>query len=281
MWSLNRRRLLFNLTPLLDMLIIIIFAQYFELQSRSRDIGDRIQQIAVTTHDREVELARLKDQLEESVAMLQRLEDELAARGVTIAELRSERQNLESQLRDLQTTAEAERERAERDLRQVAAVMQDVLNLPIEAFNEALNRMPAEAQRRVRNELEDLRGTGPDRVIRHLRTVSELKKYADFWDVHVNDNNTFSIRAGRQDFGPFPIESQEQVVQTINREFLRSIGEPKSLVVILFSQGLLAQRASWRKVENALETVAAAQREQYGQAKRFEIADLGATPVRP
>ncbi len=280
MWLLARRRVLFNLTPLLDMLIIIIFAQYFELQSRSVDIGDRLQEIAATTTEREARHDQLREELDQAVAMLPRLERELDARGATIRDLREERNALEQHLARLESVADHERQRAARDLAQVTSVMQDVLNLPIEAFSQALNRMPPDARRRVREELEDLRGVAPERVVRHLRTVSELKKYADFWDVHVNDDDTFSIRAGRRDFGPFVIESPEQVIETIDRHFLRETGEPKSLVVILFSQGK-ASRAAWRDVERALERLAVSLRDRYDGAKRFEIADLGYTPVRP
>ena len=241
---MKRRRLTFQLVSLFDLLIIILFAQYFDLQARMRD--DR---------------GRLETQ--------QRADSEAAARLRTELELREEAV--------AQSTAEAQDVRADRDrqFRQFAATAEQLLRIDPQELTDLLAPRTREEQREVREALARLQRGGGTAALRQLLTLHELEKRCDLWQVHVTESGACRITAlGNEQ--TFRAEETTALAGDLVR-FARGLPEPKSLVVLLLSwdDASLADR---ERVRQSLDQLLDRLRADEEDRTRFEQAELGYLP---
>nr|MDQ3332135.1 DUF3450 domain-containing protein [Planctomycetota bacterium] len=173
------RRFHFQLTPLLDLLLIVIFAQYLEVtqQAERQTIAAERQVV-----ERQNELGRRYAQLEAD------LEQERES-------LRVERQNVADS--DAANSAEVEelRRRLEdvaAQQRQAANLVAELFHIPQELIDEALKPLPIGTPPRSQKEVERLRQRfeelavlrGPE-VVEHLLSYDELRKRADVWRLRI------------------------------------------------------------------------------------------------
>lgn len=275
------RRVVVSLTPLLDLLLIVIFAQYVDLKGKSERTVQQLRQTSTERLDKEREL-RLKAERERdhAITLRQETEKELEGQTKTIESLRKEKEELGSELAEARNVAAVQAEQARRDMEAAADVLSDILKLPKEAFGPTLQTLPIEERTAVRRELEDVRGKGVDKVIQHLRKLTALKKRCDFWEVFIADDNTIVIKNGDTRFGPFTVESEDQFVQKMET-IVGKMPEPKSLVIVLLSYSG-AQRWVRRKVEDGLRRLCDVRlKAKYDGEKRFELAVLGFTTTPP
>jgi len=275
------RRVVVSLTPLLDLLLIVIFAQYLDLKGKSERTVQRLQQ--TTTEQLEEERqARLKAERERdhAITLRKETETELEAQTKTIESLRLETDKLGAELAEARSAAAVQAEQARRDMEAAADVLSDILKLPKEAFGPTLKTLPIEERTAVRRELEDVRGKGVDKVIEHLRKLTALKKRCDFWEVFIADDNTIVVKNGDMRFGPFTVESEDQLVLKVET-IVGKMPEPKSLVIVLLSYSG-AQRWVRREVEAGLRRLCDVRlKAKYDGEKRFELAVLGFTMTPP
>jgi hypothetical protein len=275
------RRVVVSLTPLLDMLLIVIFAQYIDLKGTSERTVARLQKTSAADLEAERQM-RLKAERERdhAITLREETEKELQAQTKTIESLRMETDKLGAELAEARSKAAVEAEQARRDMEAAAEVLSDILKLPKEAFGEALKTLPLEERTAVRRELEDVRGKGVDKVIQHLRKLTALKKRCDFWEVFIDDDNTIVVKYGDMRFGPFTVESEDQFVLKMET-IVGKMPEPKSLVIVLLSYAG-AQRWIRREVESGLRRLCDVRlKAKYDGEKRFELAVLGFTTTSP
>jgi hypothetical protein len=275
------RRVVISLTPLLDMLLIVIFAQYMDLKGKSERTVARLQESTAEDLAREREL-RLKAQTERDFAVTLRKETErqLEAQTKTIEGLRGETDKLRSELQEAMNVAKVQAEQAKRDLEAAAEALSDILKLPKEAFEPALDTLPLEERTEIRRELEDVRGKGVDKVVQHLRKIAALKKRCDFWEVYIADDDTISVKNNDLRFGPFSADSEDQFIVEM-KKITGTMPEPKSLVIVLLSYSG-AQRRTRRNVELGLRELCDLYlKARYNGEKRFELAILGYTTAAP
>ncbi len=286
---LSRRRLVFNLAPLLDLLIIVIFAQYLELRGRSERVVGAAVQTAVQTaaqaaeevvaSERELR-SQAEDAKEDAVRVRSERERELAAKATTIATLREEVDQLRTQLAEALEAAEIQAQSARRDRKAALRVLQDVLNLPAEAFEPSLEDLTPSEQQTIRRQLEDVRGQAPERIVRHLRTFNELKRYVDFWEIYIREDGFIVVQVDGETHGSFSIRSADDFVSKMEKLSQQEFPEPKGLVVMLLSHGD-SERKVRQEVENGLLRLAQVLRARYDNRKRFETAVLGYTTIQP
>jgi hypothetical protein len=269
------------LTPLLDLLLIVIFAQYVDLKGKSERTVERLQQTSTAQLEAERQL-RLKAERERdhAITLRKETETELEAQTKTIESLRRETDKLGAELAEARSAAAVQAEQARRDMEAAAEVLSDILNLPKEAFGATLKTLPIEERTAVRRELEDVRGKGVDKVIQHLRKLSALKKRCDFWEVFIAEDDTITVKYGDMRFGPFSAESEDQFVLKMET-IVGKMPEPKSLVIVLLSYAG-AQRRVRRDVEAGLRRLCDVRlKAKYDGEKRFELAVLGFTTTPP
>ncbi len=275
-----RRRITLQLTPLLDLLLVVIFAQYIQLQDRASEqvaMANRGAETRIATIEAECALAE-KHRGDAEVRRHQAME-ELAGREETLKEARDEIAAMRERIREAELTREEERREQDEKLLRIGALAAELFNLDAGLFEEAIRAAPLEEMRTLKKEFEDLRGKSPEAVIRHLREIDEIKKRCDLWEVHIAVEGRTNFRLpGVEQPGSFWAASADDFVLKA-RGLIARIAEPKSLVVILLSYS----DATWgarKPVEEGIEQLKEWLRKEYA-GKSFHVANLGYTVSMP
>lgn len=263
------RRLHLQLTPLLDLLLIVIFAQYLDVtQQAKRESISAEQQIA----DRRVELERGYAKLRREVKQQQ-------------TALAAERQRLAQNA----AASEAKVEQAEQNVddvvaqqRRAADLIAELFNVPAELVDQALAPRPAGTPQRSSQDVERLRerfhelaSQRGSAVIEHVLSYDELRKRADVWSLRIEKTGEILFEAGgvRQAFrAATPAEFSAKLYDRY-----KTLEQPKGLVIILVSYG--DARADVRQsVLNGLPEAVRLMREDRLGRTQFEYAVLGYIP---
>lgn len=256
-----RRKLAFQLTPLLDLLLIVIFAQFMDVQEHSKTQAAQLQS----------QLAETRDEYEARVDQLQRLRDEAL-------ELAHEMERREDRL-------QAELERLVREQGAIGSAVSEIFGLPVKMLEEAIARrnqsgqpLSEEEEQQLRAEFQRLANQRGREVIRHLMTYQELRKRCDVWEIYVSDSGVVTFTTGTDTFEFRPSSRQDFIDQTLQR--FRTVAEPKSLVIIIFSYGD-ARLGVLEPTLNGMPEVTSQMRKLYKGQTRFEYAVLGFSPQGP
>jgi hypothetical protein len=272
----TRRRFTLQLTPLLDLLFIVLYAQYIDLQESTRR---EIAQETVRRQDAEHaehEAAKLRtDALSQLTELNQKVEQ---------FEIEKRRLNRELELARAETQKEGQaREELEKlaakDRAAIGQLVQSVLRINQDAILEAIQGAPTADRQRLRASFEEMSAKSAAAVIHHLRATEELKKRADLWEVYIGDDNTVRLTlVGDVMAENLQVQSPDQLANAI-AEAARQRGEPKSLVIILLSWSN-ADRRTRDLTRQALDDVVTVLKADW-PGKRIEVAPLGYTPVPP
>lgn len=239
------RRLTFQLVSLFDLLIIIVFAQYFDLQART---ADELRSAEAQAADEARELARLRGEVS-----------------------RQEEESREQ--RGLQQQLAEEREQIQR----LANLVGHVFDVAEPDLARLLSPRTPDEQKRVRTEIDKLRATGGAAALRQVLTLAELEKRCDLWQVSIDEQGAFELlAAGRT--ARFRADSPERFSAELFRQY-RMLPEPKSLVVIVLSWDDATLRSRTIAITGLEQTVDRL-RDDVGRRTRFESAVLGYLPRR-
>ena len=263
------RRFHFQLTPLLDLLLIVIFAQYLDVQQQAERESVRIeQQAAERERMLEQRFAAAQSELETARQALELERARVAEREAVIAAEATElRQRMDDTL-DQQ--------------RRAANLIAELFNVPQALIDEALKPRPIGTPARPASEIERLRDRfrelatlrGPD-VIEHLLSYDELRKRADVWTLRIQSNGELVFSAGEQTQS-FRATTAEQFASRLFDRY-KTLPQPKGLVVLLVSYG--DARADVRQaVLNGLPEAIRLMREDRLGRTQFEYAVLGFIP---
>jgi hypothetical protein len=270
--TLSGRRLHFQLTPLLDLLLIVIFAQYLEVTLQAER----------QSAESERAVADKQQEFEQRYAELQR-------------ELKQQRDRLDAERKKIEASEHAEKAKLEQysqrlddvvaQQRQAAALVSELFHVPPELIDEALKPLPADAPPRTEQDVERLRQQfrelaalrGPE-VIEHLLSYDELRKRADVWTLRIESNGEIEFSPGKstQSFrASTPAEFSSRLFDRY-----KTLPQPKGLVVLLVSYG--DARADVRQsVLNGLPEAIRLMREDRLGRTQFEYAVLGYIPESP
>ena len=256
------RRLQFQLTPLLDLLLIVIFAQYLEVRQQA---GRETVRLERQITEREQELARREREQQARVAAER---EQFTAREQALS---AEAAELRTRIDDVVAQQ-----------RRAAELVAELFDVPQELIDEALRPLPAGAPPRAAAETERLRERfrelarlqGSD-VVEHLLSYDELRKRADVWTIRIRGNGeiVFSTGATTQSFRA--VTRGEFASRLFDR--YKTLPQPKGLVVLLVSYG--DARADVRRavVEGLPEAVRLMREDELGRTQ-FEYAVLGYIP---
>jgi len=266
----TRRRFTLQLTPLLDLLFIVLYAQYIDLQAATRR---EIAQETVRRQDAEKaehEAAKLRtDALSQLAELNQKVEQ---------FEIEKRRLNRELELARAETQKEGmAREELEKlaakDRAAIGQLVQSVLRINQDAILEAIQGAPTADRQRLRASFEEMSTKSAAAVIHHLRATEELKKRADLWEVYIGDDNAVRLTlVGDVMAENLQVQSPDQLANAI-AEAARQRGEPKSLVIILLSWSN-ADRRTRDLTRQALDDVVTVLKADW-PGKRIEVAPLG------
>ena len=278
----KRRRIFFQLTPLVDLLLIVVFAQYLGLRSASevavREADSRGEAAVIAA---QAEAFELQEQVRALSTERARMSADRARLDRTMAGLRTRIDDLERQETTLQADlARLVRERDQvralhaRELQVLGGLASDLLDLPPESLQQALADLTDADRDATLLELDRLRTAPAETLVHHLRRLNEIHKRADVWDIHITSADTVDLRLNNAPVeSGVLIRSAEEFAQTLDRA-LQTQPEPKQLVLLLLSWG----NARWgviADVQTGLEDLRESLMTRYNQTKRFEIGRLG------
>lgn len=268
---ISRRRMVFQLTALLDLLLVVLFAQYLESVEATSNV------IAAETGRRE-EAVRLK---ETALADRDRLTDQLAALQAETRQLREDLITARAAIQNDEAQRAEESKRFAEQFEAVAGVVRRQLNIDPKSLKAYLDAASPADRERMLQSLEALRTASASTIIQHLRTTAEFLKLADVWEVHIFDDNSVRIQIDGEDKAKFYINSAEQFANRLI-DTVRAEGEPKSLVVVLLTWSN-AERWSRDAVARGVDDAMTQLRPSWGpnNLKRIEVARLGYLPEAP
>ena len=272
----TRRRFTLQLAPLLDLLFIVLYAQYIDLQQATRreiehataqrqhaEVAER--EAAKLRTDALQQLNELNFKLEQADIEKRRLARELETARAETAKEGQAREELEKL--------------ATRDRAAIGQLVQRVLRINQDVIVEALQGAPASDRQRLRDSFEKMQTQSAAAVIHHLRATEELKKRADLWEVYIGDDNTVRVTlVGEIAATNLQVTAPDQLTNTL-AELARQRGEPKSLVIVLLSWSN-ADRRTRDGVRRAVDNLVTVMKAEWS-GKRIEVAPLGYTPVAP
>jgi hypothetical protein len=261
---LHSRSIRFQLTSLMDLLLIIVFAQYLEFHRSSA-------------------AARAKTEQEISEAR-QSLEVQLGRKTQELDQVRNELVLDNRQLRQQKDTAVAMTEEAQRRQTLTEELLRKLLQVDAELIDAELS--PPESMDALRDTeatAEAIRNTDGANLLRFLAGYDELLKRAEVWTIHVSDRGDTEVKAGGHGgkSTSFRLEEVSQAART--EEFVQQMRaaysqfpQPKGLVVILVSFSPRAIAGNYQPVLDGMPLVIEWLGEDSGGRTRFEYSVIGA-----
>ncbi|TWU17945.1 hypothetical protein Poly21_00970 [Allorhodopirellula heiligendammensis] len=262
------RRLRFQLTPLMDLLLIIVFAQFLDVRETSQRESTSLQaqreQLNFDIARQRSELAGIRDAMRSQQRELERQRDQArAARDQAV-------QRSDAKLAEMQGAMDLIGQWFTLDenaiTRADSATGATALDDPIEAA-------VAQAQR--------LGQGSADAVIRFLIGHAELLKRAEIWTVHADENGNIAIEADQRSES-FRLEAKTQAARTdevTDRLFAayKQFPQPKGLVILLVSFAPQSVAGVYQPLVDAIPKTLERLRADTPET-RFEYTVLGATP---
>ena len=280
---ITRRRITLQLVPLLDLLFIVLFAQYIDLQDATRN------EIASAEVQRQqVEAERLRAEAERAQA------DQLRTDALNqLEEMNRQGEQWEIERRRLMRELELAREEgakegqareemeriAARDRQAIGAIVKDVLNVSDAVIQDILRTAGPIERQRLQSSFEQMKAQSASGIVHHLRATEELKKRADLWEVYIGDDNSLRVTLVDEVVAQsLQVRGADQVANEL-AALARQRGEPKSLVIILLSWSD-ADRRTRTAVRDGLDRLVPVLKAEW-PGKRIEVASLGFTPEAP
>ena len=248
---ISRRRLTLQLTPLLDLLLIVMFSQYLENRDRGLLAQEKIVQ---QRRKADSELAERREALEREFARQQKSLDDLRAvyderfRGII------------------------------EQHHQAGTLLAESLNLPGAAMTEILKlrtaNSPDDAERlsiateRVK---ELMQARGKD-LFRFLIKVDQMQKHVSVWEVHVLENGKAQISNGEQLFTA-DFQSESDFAARLYGHS-KSFADPRTLVIMLLSWGD-AQGGARQRATNGMPILAERLRKDAAGIRWYDFSIVG------
>ena len=286
---ISRRRLTFQLTPLLDLLLIVIFAQFMDTQETTARIEQRAEQQVQQADQKLEQLSALSESAQQKIKDLSALNlqsrREAAKAEETAIEMEKRTRALQqlSEKKNQELTEQLKGAREQRDL--VAEMVQQLFQLPDQLIDPLLkSKAEPESEKtkaeieRIKQQLQELAGAKAEDVVKHFLTYDELTKRSDIWELYLTENGVFRLKIGKQTTD-FRADSASSFVDRFYAIY-KTVPQPKSLVIILFSYG--DAKASVRfAATQGLPLIAERMRADSSGRTRYEYAVMGFAPEKP
>ena len=245
--SLTRRKITIQLVPLLDLMLVVLFLQFMELNEKSRTEEARASQAVADTQQERVQL-------------------------------HAERNALAEQRHVAELTVEKAFD--QRDL--VGQLASELFNLPDDTIKQLLKQRFADDPPTDENialmqqEFHRLRGQHGQEVLKHLLTFHEIRKRCDVWQVYV-DRDVTTLNANGEETS-FRAETQQAFTAQLFACY-RKAPQSKGLVLIVLTWGAPRLNVYHAAMKGFPEAVLKMQADSKDRT-RFEYAILGFDPQR-
>lgn len=156
---MNRRRISLNLTPLLDVILLMLFA--YQVQS--------VQRVAASANEARASAA-LKERADLDM-------EHLAEEKRVLVE---QKKALEKELADLREKAELERKPSV-----LAETLEEMTKIDQKSLEQALSEASDEDRREVQKMAKRMEGRSASEVVRELAKLESFNKYVSSWFLHL------------------------------------------------------------------------------------------------
>ena len=248
---MQARRLTFQLTPLLDLLLIVIFAQYMEVRQTTAAADQNLKQ----------QQADLESKFEERRQTMEvRLREQQQALD---ADRRKYGEQFESILSQHQRAGAAIAEA----LNLPGRMMENVLSLREEGRVTEADRLEA-AVTQIQNALQ----SRDQKMMEFVLRYDEMRKHVSMWEIYLQDNGKAFFTDG---------ETRHLISYSSIDEFVsscfeasKSFTEPKPLVIILLSYGspYAVQR---QRATDGMPLLVERLRRDSGETRWFDFSLMG------
>ena len=251
------RKMTFQLTPLLDLLLIVIFAQFIEVQQTSNKADAML----------ETRAAEMRQTLLAQAEELRRKMD--AAHNLKMRDVQNKREYYDQAFKSILDQQNRSGE-----------MLAELFDVPENTVNELLGIKPGqkaytpEQSANIRRTLKGLQQKNGRELLKTLISYGEMKKRCDVWEIYVTADGTIEL-----DNGEFRAKTQSEIEDGLFDAY-KSFPEPKTLVILMFSYGD-ASAGIRQRSQDALPAALARMREDSGGRNWFEFAVLGFSPTGP
>lgn len=267
----NRRRLTLQLTPLLDLLLIVIFAQYMEVQETSAQTQQRIEQQTAE------QISAVEQQKENQQLTLEATQQQLQQ---SEKELKTVREEFAQREKDWQKTLKSVLKREEDAGNAISQLFGLPDNFVEKTIDPRINNVSIRSPEEIKKLNEAFQNLAQKRgydVIKYFLTFEEIRKRCDIWDLHITEADKTLLSTGANSF-----EFRASDTIKFEAELFRcykTLSQPKGLVIILLSYDdatLGTVQAAVDALPNATERM----RSDSNGRSRFEYTVLGYTPTQ-
>ena len=253
-----KRRLALQLTPLLDLLLILMFSQYIENRHRSVAVHD-----ALTTREQALEVRKTEQD---------------AAYKTRRQELLKEVADQKADLAELGKTYDERFRSIINQHHQIGSILAESLNLPGNAMAEVLKLRTsgspeaADQLQGATERLQKLMQSRGEEIFRFMLQVDEMQKHVTIWEIHIQQNGQAMITDGQQSF--LSDFSSETDLASRLFEFSKSFSEPKTLIVTLLTWDD-AQAAARRRATDAMPLLMEQLRKDAAGTRWYDFSIIG------
>lgn len=203
----TRRKITLQLIPLLDMLLILIFIQYMEMQDS---------------------------------ATAQLLKTREAQQAAAVAEKMSQvdkknLENLKEQLIREQLSLDAEIKSTMEERDRIAGITAELLTLPAELLKKAFTGKTDEEINKLKKLLAALPTPQAADVVHQMSTLSEWRRTCDIWQIHIDESDIIRIS-----FPPHSTSFRAESYGEFERrmfDWYKTLPPPKTVVIMQLTWG--------------------------------------------
>lgn len=253
-----RRRMTFQLTPLLDLLLIVIFAQSMEVRQQSSRLQSEL------AKERAKAVQQIDSRKQQFAQQQKAAEQRLSVRE---AELEQTRENYARQFQSIVKQQQQAGETLAKALNLPGTVMQQVLKL------RSSNRSDeADALEEAMQQMSQMMNSREEELLQFLLRFDEMQKHVSIWELYLQENGKALLSDGDQSAIVSFSTGEEFVQQALQAS--KAFSEPKPLVIVLLSFGD-AQAGQRRRLVESMPQFLNQLRSDSGNVRWFDYSLMG------
>ena len=253
---ISRRRFVIQLTPLFDLLIILVFALLLGLRQQARTEENRSRSQVTGA------VPELADESDPVASLVDRHKQK--ARDLEKAQ--SANANLNRKLAD-----------SRQDRQRISDLVKKLFQVPPETLTKLLRAGPASRsqaeQDRLQEELRELAEMKTSEVVKHLVTFDAMRKRLDLWDLVVGENHRYELKAGGETKS-FQAKTPDEFEEKLFRAY-KELAQPKDLVILMLAWQENADFSAVDAADKRLQTVIDRMKEDRSGQTQFYHVKLG------
>lgn len=277
-----RRRVLMQLTPILDLMMTVMFVQAVLLKGVSDTAVKAETKSRIEAKQSSEQAAQWENTLQESREERKRLEEQNAGLAKEREELLKKLESAEQQrqaMLDSKMAAEETAKKAAESMEKIAEIGKEFFNISEESAAQLTHNLNGAQAERIRQQIANTKEMSSSEAITHLIKLDELQKRCDFWELYITASDYLEFSVNEKKLGSLGINQSVDSEHVVNKlvEWVQDMEEPKSLVLIVLARENVSL-STLKTVKEGLSRFKDHQNTQPHSKTRYEIADWGFRP---